>query len=349
MLPHNNELEKDFLKALQLEIDLKKERIDQSEIHSIYFGGGTPSLLAPEAFFEILTRLKIPSGTEITLEANPEQLSFEKLQKFKQVGINRLSIGAQSFDDTLLKFLQRTHNASQTERVLEDASRAGIENISIDLMYDLPRQSLTQWRKTLKIAAALPITHLSLYNLQLEEGSLYFKKRKEIEPLMPDPETSLNMYQAALEELSLSGLLPYEISAFAKKGYYSRHNTSYWVGRPFLGLGPSAFSYDRGIRYRNPLHFKKYCEAVSQGIMPEDFHDILSTEDRIKELFAVELRLVQGVNLQIFQNRHGNIGQETQKSIDSLINASFIEIKQDSICLTAKGILFYDYVASELI
>lgn len=338
-----------YISAIRKEIALYQETLKSRTIYSIYFGGGTPSLLSPSAFEQILSDIQYDPHIEITLEANPELLTLEKLRALRALGINRLSIGAQSFDNHLLTLLGRTHRADETLKALDNAVRAGFENISIDLMYDLPEQTLTHWENTLEIATSLPITHLSLYNLQIEEGTVFYKKRATLTKQMPDPEASLAMYLTAREKLAEADLNAYEISAFAKQDRYSRHNTSYWTARPFLGLGPSAFSYKNGTRYKNFSHFGKYQSLLDQKILPTDFSETLPPDARIRELLAIELRLIQGIDPVAFQARHGVFDPETITTLQDLVKKGWLIEEMNRIRLTNQGILFYDSVASELI
>lgn len=349
MLPNQPSQHSLYVNAIRKEISLYQETLKSRPIYSIYFGGGTPSLLEPSAFEQILSDIHYDPHIEITLEANPELLTLEKLRGLRALGINRLSIGAQSFDNHLLTLLGRTHRADETLKALDNAVRAGFENISIDLMYDLPEQTLTHWENTLDIATSLPITHLSLYNLQIEEGTVFYKKRATLAKQMPDPEASLAMYLTAREKLAEADLTAYEISAFAKPDRYSRHNTSYWTARPFLGLGPSAFSYENGTRYNNCSHFGKYQSLLDQNILPTDFSETLPKEARIRELLAIELRLTQGIDPHEFQNRHGVFAPETLFTLEALAQKGWLTQTQGRIRMSDQGILFYDSIASELI
>lgn len=349
VLPDNPTNHSRLITGLKGEWKWRLEKIKNQLISSIYFGGGTPSLLYPDELYEILSWIPYESTAEVTLEANPEHLTYEKLKVFRECGINRLSIGAQSFDDQLLTHLSRTHNSRQTIEALELSSKAGFENISIDLMYDLPNQTLSHWDKTLKTAMELPITHLSLYNLTIEPETVFFKKQAKLKPTLPDPEASLAMYRLARERLPLAGLEPYEISAFAKEGYYSRHNSGYWTARPFLGFGPSAYSFWDNVRFRNVAHLEKYLKAIQFGTDPADLYDTLPDEARLRELLAVELRLKQGVHIPTFVKRHGKVEAGLDTAVASLIKRGWLELKADTLALTEQGILFYDSVATELI
>lgn len=346
----NRETDRDLLlNGFWLEWQNIKNVLSDKELVSVYFGGGTPSLIGPQAIEKILTWILPNSSTEITLEANPENVDLNLMKGFKAAGVNRISLGAQSFDDHLLKSLGRTHSALKVRQAVEDTFNSGIKNVSIDLMYDIPGQNLEQWRKTLFSAAALPITHLSLYNLTFEPNTLFYKRQNSLKKLVPDPDTSLLMYELAIESLEFNKFFQYEISAFAKNDLQSKHNLGYWTGRPFLGLGPSAFSYWEGKRFRNVAHLGKYVKFLKEGRSTIDFDEQLEREAAKRELLAVRLRLKEGVDLTRFKEMYGNLESEVHKVLGSLIEQGFVEQEGEVIKLSKKGILFYDTVASEII
>lgn len=329
-----------------LELEVKNRRLDSFEIVSIYFGGGTPALLGATYIAEILSWLpNLSPHIEITLEANPDVIDTELIKSYAEVGINRLSIGVQTFNEALLKVLGRTHNAHQASQAVIAAANSGITNISIDLMYDLPKQSLVDWQDTLDKACSLPITHLSLYNLTIEPHTLFFKKQALLRPNLPSEEESTRMYLSALETLNRVGLEQYEISAFARQGLYSRHNVGYWTGRPFLGFGPSAFSYMEGKRFRNIANLSKYLKSLEKGLFPIDYEEKLEPEAALRETLTIALRLNCGLNLSLFPPLPAN----TLISINYLKQEGFLAQIGDTLKLTEKGILFYDTVAIELI
>lgn len=353
VLPENEESKEALLKAFLAEWKHYLPLLKNKVIVSVYFGGGTPSLFGPARIATILEHIQkeaeLIDNPEITLEANPDNFSLELIREYRKVGINRLSIGIQAFDDALLKSLGRLHNSESAIQAVYNAVEAGFSRISIDLMYDLPGQTLEQWKNTLDIARSLPITHLSLYNLTIEPHTVFFKKQKQLQPLLPNPETSLAMYETAIERLEERGLIPYEISAFARDKDYSIHNLGYWTARPFLGLGPSAFSYWEGRRFRNIAHLKQYCEAINQNKSAVDFEEELSPSAKIRELLAVRIRLREGVNLETFQHQHGEIDEETKKTLLLLQKDGFVTRDGNTLYLTKRGILFYDEVASQLV
>jgi oxygen-independent coproporphyrinogen-3 oxidase len=316
------------------------------EIISLYFGGGTP-FLHPEAIRAILdraSRLKLHPQVEITVEANPEQLTFEKLQAFKNMGVNRLSLGIQSLDDELLKLLGRTHTSQKGIQAVEMAYREGFDNLTIDLMYELPYQTLSTWKQTLSTLKTLPITHLSLYNLTFEKQTIFAKKESKLRPHLPSPEESVTMLEMLCMTCKEMHLSRYEISAFAKPNYMSVHNRGYWIGRPFLGLGPSAFSDWNGKRFQNVSHLKRYEEKLNQGEIPIDFEEELPYPANLHERLAIHLRLTEGIKKKTFP-----IPKTAYPILEELKEEGLLQESDESIFLTERGLLFYDLVAEKII
>jgi oxygen-independent coproporphyrinogen-3 oxidase len=350
VLPDKEELKKQLLEALHLEWNKQLPLLEGKEIASIYFGGGTPSLFGPKAIEMILswTRLlKLAPACEITLEANPEE--GEELLPYASVGINRMSLGVQSLDSATLLQLGRAHTQEKALSTIVSLHDAGIKNLSIDLMFDVPTQTVASFDRTLKLVQTLPITHLSLYNLTFEPHTVFFKREKELTPLLPSPEESLELLQLAVIRLEEMELHRYEISAFAKQGYQAVHNVGYWTARPFLGFGPSAFSYWEKKRFRNIAHLGKYEEALASGKSPVDFEEQLAYPDNLHELLAVELRLLRGVCVDQFQKKHGKLPATTHEILDQLIQKGWLTQDNSRLHLSERGLLFYDSVASELI
>lgn len=326
------------MEGLRLEWQKQAEKLKEKEIVSIYFGGGTPSLLSPDYLSEILGWLRKAPGCEITIEANPEESSLQLFEKFLELGINRLSLGIQSLDDSSLQEIGRIHSAQKAKQAILDAHTAGFKNISIDLMIDLPWQTEASWARTLNQLEGLPITHLSLYNLTIEPHTSFFKRREQIKTAMPPEEISLRLLEAGLQAFEKIGLKRYEISAFAKDGLIAIHNTGYWTGRPFLGFGPSAFSYWEGKRYSNVSNLQRY----RKGENTIDFIEELAYPDNIHELLAIRLRLLEGAPKQA-------LPEKTLVTIKQLEAKGLLLECSDRWKLTEKGMLFYDSVAEELI
>lgn len=349
--PENQEK---YMHALSLEWERVRHYLEGYKVVTIYFGGGTPSLLGAEKIQTILSWMQrdgvcMAGECEITLEANPENITLELMKQFKDAGINRVSIGVQSFSDQLLHHIGRTHSAEKSAEAIFATHSAGIDNISIDLMFELPHQSLEQWQKTLGRVSTLPIKHLSLYNLVIEPSTAFYRKKEKISPHIPAANVAKQMLECAVSELSSMGLTRYEISAFAKKGYESQHNVGYWIGRPFFGLGPSAFSYFDGARFSNRANLPLYCKSLMQGQSAIDFREKLPYPDNIKELLAVELRLIRGVDIQGFEKKHAPLSEQMHSTLERLIKEGFLEKENTTVRLSDKGLLFYDTVASEII
>lgn len=342
VLPHDLRFQKLYLEALRKEWELRKGALRHAgKLVSLYFGGGTPHLLGAEAIETILSWVSPGKEVEITLETNPEVTA--PLPR----GITRVSLGVQSFDQALLTTLSRTHTVEESYAALSRIREGGIENITIDLMYDLPGQSLESWRKTVARACLLPITHLSLYNLTLEPHTLFYKKRAELIPHLPSAETSVQMLDSAIDLLEAAGLLRYEVSAFAKPGYHSRHNVGYWTGRPFLGFGPSASSYWEGSRFRNLSRLHPYADALARGVLPIEFHEKLSPLESCKELLALRLRLLTPPTSSegYFFDAASASGQRAwlERVVPLLEKEGFWDGEQHR--LSRRGLLFHDTVA----
>ncbi len=330
------------------ELAMYKEYFTGKNIVSVYFGGGTPTLFAPEHLARILDYIQPPSGCEITIEANPTEITQEMLSALKKLGINRLSIGVQSFAEGELKQLGRKHNRAAAKDAVLLSHAIGFKNISIDLMYDVPGQTLESFQESIDCACALPITHLSLYNLTIEPHTGFAKKEATLRTMMPGEAISTIMYTTAIKRLEMQGLKQYEISAFARDGLLSRHNTGYWIGRPFLGFGPSAFSFYDNRRYRNIESLTRYAKIIQAAASPVDFVEEISNEKRQRELLVLHLRLLAGVPLCRF-----SLEKETEENLAKLTTDGLVMVcgsdENKRLVLTAKGRLFYDYVASELI
>jgi oxygen-independent coproporphyrinogen III oxidase len=342
------EREQEFLQALQKEWQQKASLLLGYSVVSVYFGGGTPTQLSPTSLCQILEMVRstaqLSSNCEITIEANPENLDLSLLENLRSSGFNRISIGVQSLDDSSLKILKRPHDAEKAIQAVKNAKMAGFDNISIDLMYDLPHQSLASWQLTLDRARDLPITHCSLYNLTIEPRTPFFRKKDEISRSMPTSALSLKLLEIALDHFQKANLFRYEISAFAKDGLISQHNTGYWTGRPFLGFGPSAFSYWNGSRFENHPNLLQYAKALDLGSSPVSFSESLAYPANVNELLAIHFRLLSGV-----EETKWNIPEETRKALIKLQEQGLLKKQHSHWSLTKKGTLFYDTVAEEII
>jgi len=323
--------------AILQEWALRAPLVQGCKLRSIYFGGGTPSLLGPQIIGELIAHLG--GAEEITLEVNPEGVTSESMADFRAAGVNRISMGVQSFDNAVLKQLDRQHSA---EQAIAAVLSAEIENLSIDLMYEVPGLTSESWQRTLETATSLPISHLSLYNLTIEPGTAFHRKRKQLLPLIADADTSAEMLEGAIAHFGCCGFERYEISAFAKPGFRAIHNQGYWEGRPFLGLGPSAFSDWEGRRFRNVANFQRYRSLLAQGLDPCDFSERLNPEARQREQLAIALRRLEGVS-------NPKLTPTIQSDVERLIALDLLEWSNTTLRLSERGLRFYDSVAVELI
>lgn len=352
VIPDREQHKQLLLQALELEWQSLLPKLPNgARLASIYFGGGTPSLFGPARVAKVLEWIGsfYSLDVEVTLEANPEEIDRSLIADYKSAGVNRISMGVQSLDDHELQQLTRRHDAKKALTAIDEILLAGITNLSIDLMYDLPSQTLSSWKNTLSKACSLPITHLSLYNLTIEPHTVFYKYKNQLTKSMPDQTTSFDMYTLAIEELEKKGLLQYEISAFAREGLYSRHNTGYWTGRPFLGLGPSAYSFWKNVRYKNVANINKYAQALQEGLSPIDTIDELPEEERKRELLVIALRLLDGVDIAHFERLHGALLQQTKTTLLELTENELFTTEESRIKLTQKGIYLYDSIAVALI
>lgn len=342
-----------FLRALYKEWELCKAAFDNKHLVSIYFGGGTPTKLTPTEIASVLEKIasnvSLMPDAEITLEANPEDVTLEAMRAYAKAGINRVSLGVQSLVDSELHLLKRQHTAKEALEAIYACHAAGLTNLSIDLMFELPFQTLSSWRQTLKALTPLPIRHLSLYNLTFEPQTLFFKRRKTLEAALAPPEERLALLQEAISHLESLGLKRYEVSAFAHPGFQARHNSGYWLARPFLGLGPSAFSYWDKKRFSNHSHFQRYLDALEQNRLPIAFQEELPYPRNIQELLAIQLRLLSGVHLPTFEQQHASLPIETKQTLHLLASRGHLRHTASTWQLTEEGLLFYDSVAAELI
>ena len=273
-------------------------------LKTVYFGGGTPSMLRERHIDNILCDIRSSfchtQIQEITLEANPGDLSEDKLRGLREAGINRLSLGVQSFQDSLLHRLSRRHNGAEAIAAVKAARKAGFENISIDLMYGLPEQTMAQWMADIEQAIQLDVEHVSAYCLTYEEGTPLYRMLQKGEVSELDEERCNQMQDTLEEELEKNGIKRYEISNYAKDGYQSKHNGSYWTGAPYLGLGAGAHSYDGAyLRQWNPDDIGAYMATIQNGQLPLE-EEVLSEVDRYNEAVMLGLRTQEGIHLNRF-------------------------------------------------
>jgi oxygen-independent coproporphyrinogen-3 oxidase len=350
--PQRDELES-YHELLLKEMQLASANGESgSALDSIYFGGGTPSLLHPQQVAEIIEKVKelffLSPKTEITLEANPGTVDEDRLRAFRAAGVNRLSLGVQTFDDTLLRCLGRVHDAAQARRAFQDARRVGFDNIGIDLIHALPGQNLLQWQADLREAVRLSPEHISVYGLSVEEGTPFSLRYPEDCPDIPDDDCSAVMFEAADIVLPTAGYQHYEIANYAKPGYRSRHNSGYWRRDGYLGLGVAAHSFLRkgyGYRFSNHDTLVEYRSELASDRLPRSDEHLLTREDAMAEFMFLGLRLAEGVAHESFEGEFGSALHTAYGAvIDELIGIGLLQQEQSVLRLTRRGLLLSNQV-----
>lgn len=342
----------DYVKAVEKEIELKNIK---STITTIYIGGGTPSYIDSNYIKEIVNKIfekNVSKEAEITIEVNPGTVTFEKLQDYKDCGINRLSIGLQSTQDELLKKIGRIHNFEEFLNTYKMAKKIGFKNINIDLMIGLPGQRISDLKDSLEKVVKLKPKHISVYSLIVEEGTPISEKIQKGELELPGEETERNMYWYVKNTLELNGYIHYEISNFAKKGYYSKHNMNCWEQKEYLGIGSAAHSYRDITRYSNTTNVEEYIKNVKQNKLERNriIHEIQKEDDTKKEFMLLGLRKIEGIKISDFKNKFGdNPIYLYRTELNKLVEEKLIIVDDDNIRLTNKGIDLANLVWEEFV
>jgi oxygen-independent coproporphyrinogen III oxidase len=341
-----------LIKCMLSEMELQRNYTGNEKIKTLYFGGGTPSILDPGEIRQIIDRaatlFPVSEIPEITLEANPDDMSASYSAELRDAGINRLSIGVQSFFDDDLQWMNRRHDSAMSVRSVENSIAAGFENISIDLIYGLPGMDACKWRKNLEIAFKSGIQHLSAYHLTLEDKTVYAHRVKK--GLLPEPDEvqGIKHYEMLMDMAAEYGFIHYEISNFCKPGFMSRHNTAYWLQETYLGIGPSANSYNRSSRQWNVRNNSKYIEEISRGVVPFT-SEILTTTDLYNEYLLTSLRTQWGADTERIAHEFGSKYYDHFMA-ESLIflNEGKMERKGTCFVISRKGKFFADGIISGL-
>ena len=320
-------------------------------IDSVYFGGGTPSLLSATQVSTIVeaigSRFSLTSDLEFTLEMNPATVTPEKLAGFRAAGVNRASFGVQTFNDRDLKLLARGHDAHDARTTYDLLRTAGFENVSFDLIAGLPGQTLADWESNLNEAMRLGPDHISLYLLEIHEGTPLAEQLRTNRRPMPDEDLAATMYERMLDLTSSNGLAQYEISNFARPGRESRHNSKYWTLEPVLGFGVSAHSFDGRERYANVRDTNEYVKAIERGASTESFRELV---DEAAEYVFLGLRLTAGIDLGDYHRRFGrDLAIERSDALASLAENGLVEIASGRLRLTRRGMLFSNEVFAEFV
>lgn len=341
-----------YIEALCKELEMRYTYLKGKPIETLYFGGGTPSQLDEKDFRKVFDTVRRIYGMEncheITLEANPDDLCPEYLQMLSELPFNRISMGIQTFDDTTLKLLKRRHNAAQAIRAVELCRAHGFRNISIDLIYGLPGETTERWEKDLQQAIALDVEHISAYHLIYEEGTPIYKMLQKHQVEEVDEDSSVRFFTLLIDRLREAGYEHYEISNFCKPGMYSRHNTAYWKGIPYLGCGPSAHSFNAETREWNTASLEGYIKSMEEGQRSSET-EILDKVTRYNEYIMTSLRTMWGVSLTYTEEAFGaELCQYCTKMAAPYLQSHKLEMQADRLRLTREGIFVSDGIISDL-
>ncbi len=337
----------EYIEKLTIEMQQHKEFVQKYKIRSIFLGGGTPSILNVMQIEKVMNALydiignQLLENAEITIESNPGTLTDEKLKKYLELGINRISMGLQSTHNDELRNLGRIHSYEDFLDGFQKARNAGFKNINIDLMSGLPEQTLEKYETTLNRIIALNPEHISAYSLIVEEGTKFYEKYGTEEGMkkLPDEDTDRLMYQRTKEILSQAGYQRYEISNYAKEGYESRHNISYWIGIDYIGFGLGSSSYFQKKRYHNEENMKYYLQKLSQNENVMNLDEELTLQDQMEEFMILGLRMIKGISKTEFEERfQKDVLSVYGGSIQKLLQLNLLEENGDYLCLTEQGI-----------
>ena len=340
-----------LLAGLKKELENRASELFSEEITTIYLGGGTPSVLLLDELKDLLATInqhyQVSATAEITMEANPDDLSQALLSAFREIGFNRLSMGIQSFAESDLKLMNRRHGVMQAIQSVKWAKRAGFLNLSIDLIYGLPNQTLEEWERNVRIAVELDVEHVSAYNLTYHEGTVFYDRlKKGILKELPD-ELSLQQFEILIKILKDAGFEHYEISNFCKPGMYSQHNSSYWKSKKYLGIGPSAHSFDINSRRWNVSSIAKYLQGIEHNEVYFET-EILTEQDRYNDYIITGLRTIWGVSEEMIkQEFSGQYLRHFQKTRDEYLRSGHIDSSPEKVSLSTEGLFISDKIMAD--
>ena len=348
-----SEKKAEYVHALVRELEMRKDYVGEEEIETIYLGGGTPSQLSQEELEEIFAYIykvyKVTPDAEITLEANPDDLTPEYVSMLRTLPVNRISMGIQTFQEETLKLLHRRHTAQQAIEAFRRCREAGFQNISIDLMYGLPGETLETWEQDLQQAVDLHPEHISAYHLIYEEGTTLWNLREQNKVEEAEEELSLTLFKTLIERLTKAGYQHYEISNFCLPGLHSRHNSSYWTGKKYLGCGPSAHSFDGISRQWNVSSLEKYLEGIRSNQLDFELED-LDLYTRYNDFVITSIRTCWGMPLAQLRTTYGEtLYNYCLRMAKPHIEQGVLEIKEDTLKLTPQGIFISDGIMSDLL
>jgi len=348
-----------YTDAVCHELEMRRDYMGGETVETIYFGGGTPSQLPAEQLKQILDTIYYiynVRAKEITIECNPDDIcpahkddTSAYCGKLLDMGFDRISIGVQSFKDEILNTLKRRHSGQQAARAVRKAHDAGFNNISIDLMFSLPGQSMDDLADDLRLALSLPITHLSVYSLMFEEGTQLYNMLQEGKVKETDEETARAMYELILDKTRSNGMDHYEISNFARQGFESKHNSSYWKSIPYIGVGAGAHSFNGDSRQYNCESLTEYISSINQGILPKT-QEVLSNEEKYNEMVFTSLRTREGLSLKKLKETFGSTLYNycIRMSRESVNNKLLVHTEDDTLRLTRNGLFISNSIMSDL-
>ena len=342
-----------YVRTLCEELRIRKDYLQEEDIETIYLGGGTPSQLSQKELELIFTTIyniyKVKENAEITLEANPDDLTPEYVTMLRQLPINRISMGIQTFQENTLKLLHRRHTAQQAVEAFYRCREAGFQNISIDLMYGLPGETLETWIHDLKQAIDLHPEHISAYHLIYEEGTVLWKLREECQVKEADEDLSVSLFSTLIDMLTQAGYQHYEISNFCLPGLHSQHNSSYWTGKKYLGCGPSAHSYNGFSRQWNVASLDKYMTGISSG-QPDFELEELDLYTRYNDFVITSIRTCWGMPLSRLQTEYGEeLYHYCLRMAKPHLEQGVLQLQDEVLKLTSKGIFVSDGIMSDLL
>ena len=343
-------------REMQMQKDYLLKALDATphmELSTVYLGGGTPSQLSGENLEKLFDtiynkvyqdQLPVSATAEVTIECNPDDITPQFASILSSLPVNRVSMGVQTFSDERLKFLRRRHSAREVDQAIGRLRQAGIDNISIDLMFGFPQETMADWRIDLQQALSLEVEHISAYSLMYEEGTALYRLQQEKRVRETDEETSLAMYNLLIDELTAHGFEYYEISNFARPGFRSRHNSSYWQAVSYLGLGASAHSYNGYSRQWNVADIRQYIEAIERGVLPAEI-ETLDADTRYNDRIATALRTREGIDLSVLEKPYQTYLEELATPH---IRRGHLVLKDGCLALSRSGIFISDSIMADL-
>ena len=343
-------------REMQMQKDYLLKALDATphmELSTVYLGGGTPSQLSGENLEKLFDtiynkvyqdQLSVSATAEVTIECNPDDITPQFASILSSLPVNRVSMGVQTFSDERLKFLRRRHSARDVDQAIGRLRQAGIDNISIDLMFGFPQETMADWRIDLQQALSLEVEHISAYSLMYEEGTVLYRLQQEKRVRETDEETSLAMYNLLIDELTTHGFEHYEISNFARPGFRSRHNSSYWQAVSYLGLGASAHSYNGYSRQWNVADIRQYIEAIERGVLPAEI-ETLDADTRYNDRIATALRTREGIDLSVLEKPYQTYLKELATPH---IRRGHLVLKDGCLALSRSGIFISDSIMADL-